>query len=335
MMKRIFKAISAIILTIATIIAVGCKPEDHPNNGGNNGNNNSDVAVTTYTPQNITCTTADCGGDVIVTQGLSLNEIGVCWSNEAEPTVEDPHLSTTDWHNPFVCTLSGLRPGTIYYVRAYALRGLEYYYGEEKNFSTDNTSGHDFVDLGLPSGTLWATCNVGAVMPEESGYYFAWGEAEPKDSYSWSNYKYCYQIANALTKYCFNAQFGLNYFTDNLTALEPEDDAATVNWGDDWRTPTKEEFEELRLNTTQTWTLQNGMVGYLFTATNGNTLFFPAAGYMKDGQLLHYAAYGQYWTKAISEYTPTNGIRIVGSTTYFSDFSFERCFGLSVRPVRK
>ncbi len=334
MMKRIFKAISAIILTTATIIAVGCKPEDHPNNGGNNGNNNSDVAVTTYTPQNITCTTADCGGDVIVTQGLSLNEIGVCWSNEAEPTVEDFHLSTTDWHTPFVCTLSGLRPGTIYYVRAYALRGLEYYYGEEKNFTTDNNPGHDFVDLGLPSGTLWATCNVGAVMPEEIGYYFAWGETEPKDSYSWSNYKYCYQIENALTKYCYNAQFGLNYFTDNLMILEPEDDAATVNWGNDWRTPSQADVDELWQNTTSTIIIQNEMIGILLTATNGNSIFFPFSGYMVDEGVVQYFNIGLYWTNTLSDNSPKNAERY-GFGMGNGPFVSKRSYGHVVRPVRK
>ncbi len=201
----------------------------------------------------------------------------------------------------------------------------------------DNGSGldsHVYVDLGLPSGTLWATCNVGANAPEECGYYFAWGETEFKDSYSWSNYKYCYQIGEALTKYCFDSHVGLNLFTDNLTTLKPEDDAATTNWGNGWRTPTKEEFEELLQNTTKTWTLRNGMVGYLLTANNGNTLFFPAAGRMMEDRLLEHAAFGHYWTKTLSEYNPRKAMRFVGSTTYFSDYEIERYHGLSVRPVR-
>lgn len=98
------------------------------------------MIVTTYTPQEITDISAKCGGDVIVPQGLSLNGLGVCWSNEAIPTVEDTHLYTSDWHNPFVCTLSGLNPGTVYYVRAYVLRGLEYYYGDEKSFTTEDSN---------------------------------------------------------------------------------------------------------------------------------------------------------------------------------------------------
>ena len=100
---------------------------------------------------------------------------------------------------------------------------------------------HAYVDLGLPSGLLWATCNVGANNPQDYGDYFAWGETTPKDFYSWSNYKYC-RGYEQLTKYCTMSDYGYNGYTDNLTTLLPEDDAATVNWGDGWRMPTKEEF---------------------------------------------------------------------------------------------
>ena len=104
------------MLALLMVFAVSCNKPDEPNNGGNN--NDTDVRVTTYTPQDITATTAKCGGDVIVTQGLSLTELGVCWSNESEPTVNDNKQFTEDWHNPFVCTLNGLEPGTVYHVRA-------------------------------------------------------------------------------------------------------------------------------------------------------------------------------------------------------------------------
>ena len=173
-MKKLTKTLAAIMLMAMVLFTEGCTPE----------NNDADVKVTTYTPQDITKTTAVCGGDVIVTQGLTFNELGVCWSESRNPTVEDSHLSTSNWSEPYVCTITGLESGTKYHVRAYALRGLEYYYGEDKSFTTEKNggggggglNGHDYVDLGLPSGTLWATCNVGATTPEGYGDYFAWGE---------------------------------------------------------------------------------------------------------------------------------------------------------------
>ncbi len=130
---------------------------------------------------------------------------------ETNPTIEDAHLSTTDWNIPFVCTVTALIPNTIYHVRAYALRGLKCYYGEEKIFTTGVNSGagnHHYIDFGLPSGTLWATCNVGADSPEDYGDYFAWAEVMPKSVYDWDTYKYSNEEYNQsyghnhLTKYC-------------------------------------------------------------------------------------------------------------------------------------
>ena len=92
--------------------------------------------------------------------------------------------------------------------------------------------GHDYVDLGLPSGTMWATCNVGAESPDQYGDYFAWGETTPKDTYNWNTYLYSNGDYNQLTKYCSQSDFGFNGFTDNLKTLQPSDDAATTNWGE-------------------------------------------------------------------------------------------------------
>ena len=208
-MKTVMKATATLMLTAVVFLAAGCNKE----------NNDSDVRVTTYTPQDVTQTSAVCGGDVIVTQGLSLSELGVCWSTNRNPTAEDAHLSTTNWNEPYVCTITGLERDTKYHVRAYALRGLEYYYGDDKSFTTEGNSGgggggggsgsyngHGYVDLGLPSGTLWATCNVGAYSLIDYGDYFAWGETQPKDTYNWSTYQYC--MGSTLTKYCNNSSYG-------------------------------------------------------------------------------------------------------------------------------
>ena len=149
----------------------------------------------------------------------------------------------------------------------------------EPNNVSGNYNGHDYVDLGLPSGTLWATCNVGADTPEGYGDYFAWGETEPKDYYEWSTYKYCNEGNwTGLTKYCSSNSFGYLHFIDDLTVLEAVDDAVTANWGSGWCMPTEDQWEELCQNTSNSWTTQNGINGRLFTASNGNTLFLPAAG---------------------------------------------------------
>ena len=103
-------------------------------------------------------------------------------------------------------------------------------------------NGHEYVDLGLPSGIKWATCNVGATTPEEYGDYFAWGETQPKDYYDWSTYKYCNGDEYSITKYCTRSTYGT---VDIKTTLELSDDAARVNWGGKWRMPTIEEQKEL------------------------------------------------------------------------------------------
>lgn len=123
----------------------------------------------------------------------------------------------------------------------------------------------EYVDLGLPSGTLWATCNVGAMNPEYGGDCFAWGETEHKSNFEWSNYKWA--IANDESSYSLT-KYGKN---DQQTTLLPEDDAATVNWGADWRMPTKEEIQELIDNCTGV----DSDGGIRFTGPNGNSVFFP------------------------------------------------------------
>ena len=97
------------------------------------------------------------------------------------------------------------------------------------------------VDLGLPSGLKWASCNVGATTPEGYGDYFAWGETATKKDYSWATYKHANGDKNKLTKYCTDASYGNDGFTDDKTTLDPEDDAATANWGKEWRMPTDAE----------------------------------------------------------------------------------------------
>ena len=168
----------------------------------------------------------------------------------------------------------------------------------------DNTpkphiDGHEYVDLGLPSGTLWATCNIGADKPEDYGDYFAWGETEPKDVYNWSTYKWCNGDYNLMTKYCTKSSYGYNGFTDGKMELDPKDDAAFVNWGSSWRMPTLDQIKELSNNCTCTGTTQNNVVGYLLTGPNGNTLFLPAAGSRVESSLNYAGSHGFYWSRTL------------------------------------
>ena len=152
-------------------------------------------------------------------------------------------------------------------------------------------NGHEYVDLGLPSGTLWATTNVGATNPEDYGDYFAWGETSPKSNYDWSTYKWCNGSSTTLTKYCNDSYFGYNGFTDTLTELEIADDAANAIWGNNWRIPSLTQFQELIDNryTTTEWATLNGVYGLkIISKMPGHEdkfIFLPPAGERYDTSL--------------------------------------------------
>ena len=194
-------------------------------------------------------------------------------------------------------------------------------------------NGYEWVDLGLPSGLKWATCNVGATTPEEYGDYFAWGEVEPKTTYDWSTYKYCAGSFSTMTKYCTQSSYGKDGFTDNKTELDPEDDAATANWGGAWRMPTAVEQQELIANCIWTWTTQNGVYGRKVTGSNGNSIFLPAAGYMRAGTLNDAGSYGSYWTSSLYADYPYDVYGVSFHSGNVNWLSYNRFIGKSVCPV--
>ena len=201
----------------------------------------------------------------------------------------------------------------------------------EYSYSSDGEiGGYEYVDLGLPSGLKWATCNVGASAPEDYGGYYAWGETEEKDNYSWNTYKWCKGSSDTMTKYCTDSSYGT---VDNKTVLDPQDDVAHVKWGDTWRIPNWAEQDELRNNCTWTWTTQNGVNGYKVTGPNGNSIFLPAAGYRYGPEADYRGSHGLYWSSSLSSYDS-------GCAYYLSFYSgrqvwgsYYRCLGRSVRPV--
>lgn len=321
------------MLMVMVIFAARCTKPDDPNNGG--GNDEVTVTVTTIEPSEITATTAVCGAEVTVSEGTTLTELGVCWSTNATPTVAVSHLSSESSDGHFTCTVEDLEPDTRYYVCAYALCGQECYYGEIKSFTTLTAPViYNYVDLGLPSGTLWAKCNVGADSPDEYGDYFAWGEIATKTRYNWETYQYSNDYYNTLTKYCNNPEYGNNGFTDELTTLLPEDDAATAILGSEWRMPTADEWQELFDNTTSSWGHQGNVRGWFFTASNGNSIFIPAAGHIQGNDYYGEGEKGNYWSSSLFTDYPwgARGASLSSSENLIWGDD-PRYYGQTIRPV--
>ena len=163
-----------------------------------------------------------------------------------------------------------------------------------------NSNGHEFVDLGLPSGTLWATCNIGATIPEETGDYYAWGETETKDVYSWETYKWCdgsecSSTNQTLTKYCDRGAYGA---PDGKISLDLVDDVAHVKWGGDWHIPTENELQELiDYCSFEIYKMSNKEYACKFTGRNGNCIILPYAGCMKNESHINGL---DYWSSCLS-----------------------------------
>ncbi len=200
------------------------------------------------------------------------------------------------------------------------------------------------VDLGLPSGTKWASMNIGANTPEDSGLYFAWGETRGYTSdnrdgkvFDWEYYKWCNGSETSITKYCTSSNNG---FIDNKTELDLFDDAAYVNLGKNWRMPSLAQQDELR-NTaycTWTWTIKNGVNGFMVTSkSNGNSIFLPTAGCrISDYGGFDYAgSFGYYWSRSVNTHFNEFAycIDFKSFSTQVESSGTSRYAGQSVRPV--
>ncbi len=193
----------------------------------------------------------------------------------------------------------------------------------------------EYVDLGLPSGTLWATHNVGATTPQGFGDYFAWGETAPKQVYTANTYQWAY-IENGKVYYSkYNTKSNLGT-VDDKTELDPEDDAAYVNMGPEWRMPSREQIEELAENCTYEWTQLKGVNGQLVTGPNGNSIFLPAAG---ESLTYSLGEAGYYWSRSMYfiapiHYFPENANSLSFGMDYLGLNGASRPVGFTVRAVR-
>ena len=250
-----------------------------------------------------------------------INVRGFCWSKNTNPTISGSHnnngSSSGTGTSSFTYNLSYLESNTKYYVRTYARTDWGVVYGEVKSFVTKgeepevpNENGYEYVDLGLPSGLKWATCNVGATKPEGYGNYYAWGETKTKVSYISSN--------------------SLNYGKQmNDISGNSKYDVATANWGGNWRMPTKAELEELKNNCTWTYTIQNGAYGFkIKSKTNSNSIFLPVGGPIVDG-----CNGGTYWSSTPYEYGNLEAFYLNFVNHNPDIYSHYRYIGRPVRPV--
>ena len=206
---------------------------------------------------------------------------------------------------------------------------------EEDEYFTPETNGYEYVDLGLPSGNLWATMNVGADSPEDYGDYFAWGEIYSKDNYDWFTYKYSQGSSITLTKYVTETidDWGYSFgYVDNVMELESNDDVAIQRWGGDWRIPTVYDLDELYNYCS--WQYNEIIGGYLLTGPNGNSIYLPAAGYYSDDLISGQGEYGSYWTKSLDNtFAPDRAWALFFDTENANIENTYRNTGRTVRPV--
>ena len=279
----------------------------------------------------ITDSSAMVSCNVLETYELDVQECGfLYYLKDGNSNI---HYLKADSHNSFSTNIWGLLPEKEYVIKAYAKNVAGIGYSDLFSFETlhnagtipfDNgndtiqsgddsgvCNGHAYVDLGLPSGILWATCNVGAISPDGYGNYYAWGETSTKEVYSRETYTYL----------------------DNPYILPSSADAATINWGTGWRMPTKEEMNELVTNCTHVWTTRNGVRGSLFTGPNGKSIFLPAVGYRHNSELGGFLIYGYYWSSSLDPDGTNFALALNFSTSGNNMYSYYRFYGQSVRPV--
>ena len=264
------------------------------------------------------------------------SEVGICYSDEnTNPTYNDLKKKLgSAIQDDYSFIIMDVTPGTTYYYRTYVKLLDEVYYSDINSITTVETqymdiNGHQFVDLGLPSGLLWARTNVGASSPSDDGDYFAWGETKSKSNYDFNSYKWADRYYDYYYYYSkYNSSDGKQTLDDLY------DDAATLNWGY-CSMPEPSDFEELYNKCDWMWlSSYKGTSGYLVTGPNGNAIFFPASGYRYKDYLVEHGSCGHYWS--------CSRPRLYESCAHCLDFNSggvyptacnPREYGFTVRPV--
>lgn len=341
-MKKCLFALAALSLLFA------CTPEN--NNNGDGGQNNQDELTVTGEALEITDYSATLTGYANLPLELGDAEMGIMYDKVKSFEAAKKVVATgLDGNNKFTVTATGLEPSTTYYFKSYVQNGMAVKYGAVKSFTTkESTIPGGAVDLGIvmtrTDGTTyklyWAKSNLSdkglCTNPEDYGDYYAWGETEPKESYSWSTYKFGTSSLGPFSKYNTIGSYGSYGPVDNKTVLEPEDDVAHVKLGGKWRMPTKAEWTELMAKCTWTWVTNyngSGINGRLVQATNGNSIFLPAAGFQYDSGLGDAGYFGDYWSSSLDTGSPYRAWSVSFYCEDVNRGTDHRYYGQSVRPV--
>lgn len=292
--------------------------------------------VVTAEATEVTMNSAILYGYVNTEYLLMGGESGFIVSTSSTPSLDNGQKvvsSEVDKNGKYFVQVSGLTSSTTYYYKAFLNTGTTNLVGEVRSFTTKDF-GFAAIDIGL--SVKWANANLGASAPDEYGDYYAWGETEPKEDYSWETYKWCNGNYNNLTKYNTGSSYGT---VDKKTVLEADDDVAHVKLGGNWRIPTISEVDEListRNNASYQWEWKslNGHNGWLVTyLVNNNSIFLPAAGNRRDASLYFVGSDGYYWSSSLTTDYPDRARAVDFNSGNVDSYNYGRSYGFSVRPV--
>lgn len=213
------------------------------------------------------------------------------WTHGSDGTIGTKIISVNDDSQTYTVTLDGLTPNTEYSCSAFIRVGNEYYDGKEKEFTTpgsicpDDNHPHA-IDLGLPSGTKWCCCNVGATTPKGFGGYYAWGETSTKSYFVKGSYDYFDEQNN-------------EYIYIGSDIARTTYDVAYEYMGGSWQMPSSAMMKELINNCDRTWTQEEGVNGLLIIGKNGGQIFLPANGVMVFDEQRSVGTNGTYWSSTL------------------------------------